>query len=89
MPVARSLRLVLIAAACAVLAACGAEPLVPTYTITDFITNVTARNGTVIGVVHETEAPAPLNPLCGHCDTEGLGGDILGGLLDNYLGHGR
>ena len=61
MPVARSLRLVLIAAACAVLAACGAEPLVPTYTITDFITNVTARNGTVIGVVHDTEAPAPLN----------------------------
>ena len=59
MPVPRSLRLILVAAGCAALAGCGAEPLVPTYTITDFITNVTARSGTVIGVVHETQAPAP------------------------------
>jgi uncharacterized protein YfaP (DUF2135 family) len=59
MPVARSLRLALLAAGCAALASCGAEPLVPSYSITDFITNVTARNGTILGVVHETQAPAP------------------------------
>jgi hypothetical protein len=55
MPV--QLRLALVAAACAALASCGAEPLAPTYQIQDFITNVTARTGTVVGILHDTEAP--------------------------------
>ncbi len=53
----RPLRIALVAAACAALASCAPEPLAPTYMIQDFITNVTARTGTVIGVVHDTDAP--------------------------------
>jgi uncharacterized protein YfaP (DUF2135 family) len=45
------------AAACAALTSCGGEPLAPTYLIQDFITNVTARTGTVIGILHDTDAP--------------------------------
>ena len=59
MPVPRPLRLALVAAGCAVLSSCSAEPLSPTYVIQDFISNVTARNGTVIGVVRDTDAPTP------------------------------
>jgi uncharacterized protein YfaP (DUF2135 family) len=59
MPVPRSLRLALVAAGCAVLSSCAPEPIAPTYVITDFINNVTARNGTVLGVVRETDPPAP------------------------------
>ncbi len=59
MPVPRPLRLALVAAGCATILSCSPEPLSPTYTIQDFITKVTARNGTVVAVVHETEAPVP------------------------------
>jgi uncharacterized protein YfaP (DUF2135 family) len=54
-----TLRLALVAAGCAVLLSCSPEPIAPSYVIQDFITNVTARNGTVIGVVRDTDAPAP------------------------------
>jgi uncharacterized protein YfaP (DUF2135 family) len=59
MPVPRPLRLALVAAGCAVLASCSPEPLAPTYVIQDFITNVTARDGTVLGVVRDTDMPTP------------------------------
>ena len=55
----RPLRLALVAAASAALASCAPEAIAPTYTIEDFITNVTARTGTVVGVVRDTEAPTP------------------------------
>ncbi len=53
----RAFRLALVAAGCAVLASCSPELLAPTYRIQDFISNVTARTGTVIGIVHDTDAP--------------------------------
>jgi len=59
MPVPRPLRLALVAAGCAAISSCAPEPLSPTYTIQDFISNVTARNGTVIGVVNEADMPIP------------------------------
>jgi hypothetical protein len=59
MPVPRPLRLALVAAGCAAISSCSPEPLSPTYVIQDFITNVTARDGTVIGVVHDTDMPTP------------------------------
>src|SRR5687767_1215648 len=59
MLLSRSLRFTLLAAGCAALPSCSPEPIAPTYVIQDFITNVTARNGTVVGVVRDTEAPTP------------------------------
>ena len=59
MRVSRPLRLALVAAGCAVVSSCSPEPLAPTYVIQDFISNVTARDGTVIGVVRETDPPTP------------------------------
>jgi uncharacterized protein YfaP (DUF2135 family) len=59
MPVPRPLRLALVAAGCAVLSSCSPEPIAPTYVIQDFITNVTARDGTVLGVVRDTDMPTP------------------------------
>jgi uncharacterized protein YfaP (DUF2135 family) len=55
----RALRLALLAGGCAAVASCSPEPLAPTYQIQDFISNVTARTGTVIGVVRDTDAPVP------------------------------
>lgn len=52
-------RLAVLAAAASALASCAPEPLAPAYTIQQFISAVTARNGAVVGVVRDTAAPAP------------------------------
>jgi hypothetical protein len=44
-------------AAVAALAACSPEPLAPAYKIQDFISTISARNGTVTAVVHDGAAP--------------------------------
>jgi len=49
--------LALVLACGTALASCSPEPVAPTYKIQDFITSVTAQNGAVVGVLHDTDAP--------------------------------